>query len=303
MRIYFRSIERAKKSAKALAASVNGISLSTAQEALAKSAGYRDWHELARTIGRSPMEMRCTSGPDNRPRPDTVSLALGLSNRLSLSVGDGLYALAEMKLPGVGIGDFESYEAMWLRLFRETQPLRDGERATGTVVKIDSPGWEGVGAIAILKEYGRLSHLITHKWPDSLVADFEVVFPGRPLSLFVPARLKLSYGVWTEEDGSKVLFSRDYKPLWRLTDGKKPERLRPWERIKWIESQHFWDDRNTPWWSARRLEEEENRLRGFGINCLPKLADALPDLLFDNDVRRVDGAVERMAERERSAAN
>lgn len=303
MRIYFRNIERAKKSAKALAASVNGLSLSAAQEALAKCAGYRDWHELAVTIGRDPMEIRSISGQDYQPRPDAISLALRVSDRLGLSVGDGLYALAEMRLPGIGIGDLEAYEAIWLRLFKETQPLRDGERAPGTVVRINSPGWEGVGAIAILKEYGSPTHLITHKSPNSGVADFEVVFPKRPLSLFVPARLKLAYGVWTEENGSKVLFSRDYKPLWRLTDGKRPERLRPWLSIERIESQHFWDDRNTPWWSVRRLKEEENRLSGFGIRCLPKLVDTLPDLIFDSDSRTVGDAVERMAQRERRAAN
>ena len=303
MRIYFRTVARAKKSAKALAASLNGVSLSAAQEALAKSAGYRDWHELVRVIGQGPMEMRCTSGQDDRSRPDAVSLALGLSDRLGLPVGDALYALAEMRLPGIRIEDLESYEVTWLRIFRETQPLWDGERAPGTVVRINSPGREGIGAIAILKAYGWVTDLITHKSPDSAAADFEVVFPERPLSLFVPARLKLAYGVWTEEGGSKVLFSRDYKPLWRLTDGKKPERLRPWEWIEWTESQHFWDDGNTPWWSVRRLEEEQNRLRDFGIRCLPKLVDTLPDLVFDKDLRTVGAAVKRMAEREGGTAN
>ena len=168
-------------------------------------------------------------------------------------------------------------------------------------MRIKSPGWEGVEAI--LRAYEWPPYLITHKTPETTVADFEVEYPERPLSLFVPARLKLAYGVWTEEDGSKVLFSRDYKPLWRLTHGRRPERLRPWLWIEWIESQHFWDDRNTPWWSVRCREEEENRLRGFGIRCLPKLVDTLSDLIFDNDVRSVGAAVERMAERERFAAS
>ena len=301
MRIYFRNIERAKKSAKALAASIDGLSLSAAQEALATSAGYRDWHELVKTIGRSRTEVRSTSGQDAWPLPEAVSLALGLSDRLDLSVGDGLYALAEMRLPGIGIGDLDSYEATWLNLFGETQSLRDGERAPGTVVRIKSQGWEGVEGI--LKEHGRITYLVTHKSPDTVVAEFEAVFPERPLALFVPARLKLAYGAWTEEDGSKVLFSRDYKPLWRLTGSRRPERLRPWQRIAWVKSQHFWDDRNTPWWSVRRREEEESRLGGFGIRSLPKLVDTLPDLIFNSDVRSVGAAVERMAQREQGFAN
>ncbi len=302
MRIQFRTIDRAKGSAKALAASVDGLTLSEAQATLATMTGYRDWHELANTIGRGSVEMHGISSQDDQPGLDAASLALELSDRLGLSVGDGLYTLTEMRLPGIGIGDLETYEAIWLRLFKETQPVRDGERVSGTVVRINSPGWDGIGAMAILKKYGEATDLITHKAPNSLVADFEVVFPRSPLSLFVPARLKLAYGVWTEEDGSKVLFSRDYKPLWRLTDGKRPKRLRPWHWIEWIDQQHFWDDRNTPWWSVHRLEEEENRLRGFGIRCLPKLVDTLPDLIFDNDLRTVGDAVKRMAERERGAA-
>ena len=303
MRIFFQNIERAKKSAKALAASVNGLPLSAAQATLAAMAGYRDWHDLAECICRGREKMLGASGQHDRFRPDAADLALGLSDRLGLSVGDGLYAVAEMRLPGIGIGDLESYEATWLRLFKETQPLRGGKRAPGTVVRINSPGWEGMGAIAILKKYGRPTDLITHKSPNAGVADFEVVFPRKPLSLFVPARLKLAYGVWTEEDGSKVLFSRDYKPLWRLMDGKRPERLRPWLWIEWIDQQHFWDGMNTPWWSVRRLEEEEDRLRDFGIRCLPMLVETLPDLIFDSDLQTVGDAVERMAERERSAAN
>ncbi|MCY4259433.1 MAG: hypothetical protein OXC91_04125 [Rhodobacteraceae bacterium] len=302
MRIYFRKIERAKKSAKALAASVDGLKFSAARETLSALTGYRDWHELEKTIGRDSVEMHSISGQEDQPRPDVVSLTLKLSDLLGLSFGDGLYALAEMRLPGIGIGNLEAYEAMWLRLFKKTQPLWDGERSSGTVVRVNSPGWEGVGAIAILKKYGRPTDLITHQAPNSMVADFEVVFPRSPLSLFVPARLKLPYGVWTEEDGSKVLFSRDYKPLWRLTDGKKAERLQPWLWIKSIDRQYFWDDRNRPWGSVRRLEEEENWLHGFGIHCLPKLVDTLPDLIFDSNLRTVGDAVERLAERERVAA-
>jgi len=60
------------------------------------------------------------------------------------------------------------------------------------VVRINSPGWTGIGAIAILKKYGRSTDLITHKSPNSGAANFEVVFPRKPLSLFMPARLKLA---------------------------------------------------------------------------------------------------------------
>ena len=87
-------------------------------------------------------------------------------------------------------------------------------------IKNDTPSLNGEKAI--LKKYDGPTQVIADIGPDVVVADNEVVFPKKTLPLFVPARLKLAYGYWTEADGSKVLFSRDYKPLWRLTEGRKP---------------------------------------------------------------------------------
>ena len=86
-------------------------------------AGYRDWHDLANSVGRGPKVTPDAFGQEDQLRPDAASLTIELSDRLGLSVGDGLYALAEMRLPGIRIEDLELYEAIWLRLFRETQPF------------------------------------------------------------------------------------------------------------------------------------------------------------------------------------
>ena len=37
--------------------------------------------------------------------------------------------------------------------------------------------------------------------------------------IFFPLRFWMSYGIWTEADGAKVLFSRDYCPLWKIQEG------------------------------------------------------------------------------------
>jgi len=159
-----------------------------------------------------------------------------------------------------------------------------------------------MGEPAILKKFGRPTHLVTHRSADTWVADFEITIPRKPLPLFIPARLKLAYGYWTEADGSEVLFSRDYKPLWRLTDGRNPERLQPWLWIDKVEHEWFWDDTNTPWRSPRRLQEEERRLHEFGVVALPKLADILPDIVFNKMTKDVRSAVDLMARREDTEA-
>ena len=40
-----------------------------------------------------------------------------------------------------------------------------------------------------------------------------------------------------------MLFSRDYLPLWRLRDGKPPERVEPWLWIKFVKQEWFFQGR------------------------------------------------------------
>lgn len=300
MRISFQQLERAKKAAKSLVASTNAIKLSKAQETVAKLAGYRDWHDLTKNHCGKPSSTCTTIQQEELSKDSIISLTLALSEELALRSEDALYALVQMKLPGIHVTDAQKYEELWLQLFKETQPFQGYKCSPGKVIKIKSESKWMNGAQAILKKYefGGVAHILTHKAPDSLVADFEVVFPSKPLSLFVPARLKFAYGCWTEASGSKVLFSRDYKPLWRLTTGRKPEKLPPWLWINKVAQDWYWDDTNTPWHSVHRRDEEEQRLRDFGISALPKLADTLSDLVFDENVNRVNEAVKLMARRE-----
>ena len=107
--------------------------------------------------------------------------------------------------------------------------------------------------IFILRHFGRPTRVITHTYANSTVADFEYVSPKTALPLFIPMRLYIAYGVWTEPDGSMVLFSRDYFPLWRLREGHAPERLFPWLWIKHVEQSWYWGDSNTPWCTSYNI--------------------------------------------------
>jgi hypothetical protein len=104
----------------------------------------------------------------------------------------------------------------------------------------------------------------------------EIRIPQTPLPAFLPHRLRLAYGVWTEPGGAEVLFSRDYAPMWRLRDGLPAQQVSPTEWIKFEHQKWFWEDATAPWEDPRRIAEEEARLKSFGITGLPALVDLLP---------------------------
>lgn len=108
-------------------------------------------------------------------------------------------------------------------------------------------------------------------------------------------RLRLAYGVWTEEDGSRVLFSRDYCPLWRISlDGRfAPED--PWRWIKFVGEQWFWEDASTPWRNRARECEIEQQMREMGWNGgTPRLMSVV-DILVSEQADSIRDAVRLMA--------
>ena len=115
----------------------------------------------------------------------------------------------------------------------------------------------------------------------AIVADYEVRPRTRVIAPWIPLRLWLPYGVWQLRDGSEVLFSRDYKPLWRISEGDV-ERMAPW---LWIEGIHretfFKGSRLEPnWHSDEAIGRSVDKLSKHGIRALPRLADALPLLVL-----------------------
>jgi hypothetical protein len=161
------------------------------------------------------------------------------------------------------------------------------KRREDTVSRVESP----FGSMPISRGNGRMAA------PDSIVANFEFASPIRQAPLFIPMRLHLSYGAWTEKDGTRVLFSRDYKPLWRLKAGETPARLNPWDRIQFEKQEWFWDDTTTPWSNEARFEHEMNRLQDFGVTALPRLVETLPYLVLRDDLTSINDAVDLLRDK------
>src|SRR5262249_4392450 len=87
----------------------------------------------------------------------------------------------------------------------------------------------------------------------------ELSVPKVPMEPFAPLRLWLAYGIWTEQDGSKVLFSRDYYPLWRITPDGTVAADEPWRFVDYAgKADYLFDDETAPWWNAHKAKELEH---------------------------------------------
>ena len=272
MRLFFHSVDGAKMMAKRLASST-GQPLSKCQNMFAKAAGYRDWFDL---------NQNCAVGWDASWENDLgndqlATLIIGLAELLEAEVGDVQFALTQTGIMQGGRQSLEQQLALRAILFRNTSIPDLGDRQPGAVGKCKYDH-----LAMILRSFGGLTRVIRDRCVDTGVAEFEFVTPRASIPLFIPTALYLAYGSWTERDGSTVIHSRDYLPLWRLRSGHNPERLNP---ADWIEHDDhydswFWQDHNAPWENAKRIAEEQKRLQSFGIYGLPKLVEILPDLIF-----------------------
>lgn len=291
MRLYFPSLAQPKRTAKILSRCLSRP-LASCHAAIAGACGYRDWHELENyALNREVALLDQHLAIDEFvERQATISVRIAKS--LGAHSGDVQFALASAPLTGNRVPDLREQLAIRAECYRKTSIPLTGRRQRGSVGKVKSPGWNG--ELVILKSFGQPTVVIAHKTPDTWVADFEFVSPRTPEPLFIPMRLYLAYGMWTETTGSIVLFSRDYMPLWRLVPGQRPQRANPWERISYTRQEWFWDDTETPWSNKHRYQTELARLASFGVIGLPLLVEALPLLVLRDDLRKVHHAVEHL---------
>jgi hypothetical protein len=294
MRIDFPNLTRPKKSAKILSR-VLERPLARCQSALAKVCGYRDWHELEQQVAPA-----CDSILDQNLSTDEyvdrqVKMGLCIAELLDVDDDEAQFALVRANITGNRESSLAEQLAIRAGCLRRTALPDAGRGHRGSIGKVMSPGRNG--EVVILKRLGRPTYVLTHRTPDAAVGDFEFVSPRHPLPLFIPMSLYVPYGVWTEKDGSRVLFSRDYKPLWRLTPAKRPARANPWDRIQFDREEWFWGDTDTPWASNARYEIELKRLQDLGVVGLPKLVETLPHLVMRDDLRSVEDAVELLRDK------
>ncbi len=286
MRMYFPPVDKPKLAAKLLARSKADVPLNRALEAIAKATGYRDWHELG-----------CTAfPPDRRDAPpsleQTREIILAIAASLEMGIGDVHYAVSRSMLLGGAPRSIDDMLNLHAMLWRATLFGTPARGKPGTIVRVKSPGERG---LAYLKAAGQPTYVVLDNGVG-IRADFEVITPRIALPDFVPSRLWLPYGYWTLKDGSVVIFSRDYKPLWH----KYPDRtvrMDPWTWVTGIVDQTYFPVGELAW--------DKKPARGRAIEFLeknrlfdpPKLLDAMPHL-FKRGIDSVSEAVDSLEDTE-----
>jgi len=284
MRIHFPDLVRPKKAAKYLARAAAEQKLATVQETLARALGYRNWYELS-----------IAARPDGFAATEPVGLdvalriILELADSLDLREADVQYAVSRARL--LRATPWSIDEQMILRASIWRQRLFGSPRRgkPGTVVRDRA---YGSNTPAYLRYPGRPTYLLFDTGFGER-ADFEVVTPRAPLPDFVPSRIWLPYGLWKLSDGSEVLFSRDYLPMWRISRDRT-ERLAPWLWIKGILAEtHFLSPGSATWASGPARDRAVDCLREHRIFELPWLTDIMPHL-FETDVDSLTDGVRRL---------
>lgn len=296
MRLTYMNMSRPKRAAKAIS-KTSKQPLALCQKALAHAIGYRDWRDLERSTARQTV---ATPFNEKEAHDVTISIVASLSEKLLVHSGALLNIIIEYGLiPSI---HFDVSTALNIRcsLFERFELPPAGRRQQGAIGKLKSPGRNG--ETVILRKFGSPARVITHKSANSIVADFEYITPKQPLRMFIPMRLYVPYGEWTEVDGARVLFSRDYKPMWRLREGSAPERVEPWLWIKFIKQNWFWNDGNPPWDVQETYNREMERLNNESIRGTPHLVEALPVVVKQPGVNSFKNAVSVMKEEASSIA-
>lgn len=291
MRILFTSIERAKKTAKLLSTG-SGFPLSVCQQQVAKACGYRDWHDLEASI-----QAQASVADQTIPIDVEIGLITTLAGNLRLSAGAVQHAITTARLLGTSAPNLRHAVEVRRQLFIETDlpTSRSGEPGWVVNTKVRGRAKEP----AIIRSSGKAVVLITRSSDATLVADTEITSPRKALPLFIPWRLYFPYGLWIEENGEKVIFSRDYHPMWRIRTNQAPERLQPWDSITHKSMQHFWGDGPIDWQDPNLEADAVAVLEKLGVRSMPHLVDLLPSMIHGN--HRIGEAVYEAKKRHMSS--
>ena len=161
-------------------------------------------------------------------------LALKLAAALGVSDSEAQYVLLASRLTGDRQFSLDDHTKIRLACWR-AKGLWPLSKHAGMVVRVRFPS---AGPRRLRHAHRRLR--FRRKGPFQIFGDnffgagaredFSV--PREQLPIFFPGALRFAYGFWTEPDGGKVLYSRDYAPMWRLRDDRPPQMLSPFEWIR-----------------------------------------------------------------------
>jgi hypothetical protein len=277
MRLHFPNTTRAKKAAKRLAVALNAP-LGSMHQALAQACGYRDWFDFDHQVAQGPLcaldqQLTLEDFVDRQRH-----LIRSLSQSLNRPDSDIQFHLPTARLTGDRPVRLEEQISIKIACWRASSLPLVASREAGAVGTLRTAGRNG--EIVILRRFGSPTHAISDRGL-SLMGNFEYVSPRKPPPLFLPTRLYLPYGYWVEADGARVVFSRDYLPMWRLRDGQPPERLSPWDSLE-TDDRRLLSDGLTTWNFDQLQVLQQSFIDEHQLHQLPVLADLLPILVHSD---------------------
>lgn len=278
MRIELSSTSPVKKLSKVLSKS-SGKHLAVCQNVLAGALGYRDWHDLNQCVSPSANNRSVLIEIE-----DAADIINKVSQNLNINAGEVQHIFSTTRLFGEQFTDPD--KAVLLRATTSRKLNRFPAKAGQPGCICNLNGKEGN---FILRQLQGDSAILMSSDLSSctyLAAKHEIIFPNPTPLLTIPPRLWMPYGRWVEEDGSEVLFSRDYFPLWRIRTGSSPERLDPSEIIKYQSRKYFWH--MPPWEPKGNYERCLNLIRERNIRSTPILVEFFYRLLEEDNIKRDD---------------
>lgn len=205
MRIHFQNLTRPKKAAK-FVADATDRPLAVCQQAIAKACGYRDWRDMEISLSVRGDDFNSSSDNSGRLVGIEVEVIANVVKSLEVNAGAVQYALACSRIFGGKLVDPRKGLEVRRRLFERQELSPVARREPGAVGEFKTSGRSGESVI--LRSYGEPTRVISHRSVESLIAGSEYVSPKAPASLFIPMRLYLAYGVWTEARCKGFVFTR-----------------------------------------------------------------------------------------------
>lgn len=246
-------------------------SLSACQTILAKTTGHRDLHHA------QVLQAQRGHAPIQAPPATQVEILASLEKATGVKPGPLLNALQRARFFGPK-PDPETALNVRASLFSK-EFLTTSQQALGAPCKIKEEGQPAKRALLVSR--GEDRHSLCEAMTDHAIAtcvDFELT-QDRTGHFFIPMRFWMPYGAWTEGDGSKVLFSRDYCPLWKIQEDHAPTQDDPNRAVRFVDQPCFFFDEITFRQSDAARKQGLGILREYRVVSVPKLVEWLPECL------------------------
>lgn len=249
--------------ARAIAKLPDAARLSKCHTALARALGFRDLHQVQALQANGVACVKPTI-------PEKVAVISGLHHELGIDIGALLDALFRTRFFGTE-ADPATALSVRERLFEKNFSFSD-HPFLGAPCRVVSGGASSRAMVIERVEndsdpsYAMVDKNITQcAWWEMKTHHSD--------HFFIPNRFWVPYGYWIEKDGAKVIFSRDYCPLWRIREGAAPERDDPDRWVEFVEQGMFHDE-GAP--VVELFEESLEVLRAHRVVSLPKLVEWFP---------------------------